>query len=215
MTTIKCYWEKLEILTRNWAKTGPQWVNALIFRYSYENSLGWCHETSLVPGIYRCGFENAIFNLVLACVNTLRPRQKGRHFPDDIFKCIFLFENVWIWIKISLKCVPKVRINNIPALVQIMAWHRIGDKPLSESMMVNLLTHICVTRPQWVNARIFLWKFPRLMPRDFTGDKSTLVEVMTWYHQATSNYLRQDWPISLSPDGVTKPQRVNVERWFH
>ena len=32
-----------------------------------------------------------------------------------------------------------------------MAWHRPGDKPLSEPMMVNLLTHICVTRAQWVN----------------------------------------------------------------
>ena len=41
-------------------------------------------------------------------------------------------------------------INNIPALVQIMAWRQLGDKPLSEPMMVLLLTHICVTRPQWV-----------------------------------------------------------------
>ena len=32
-----------------------------------------------------------------------------------------------------------------------MAWRRSGDKPLSEPMMVSLLTHICVTRPQWVN----------------------------------------------------------------
>ena len=32
-----------------------------------------------------------------------------------------------------------------------MAWCRSGDKPWSEPMMVNLLTHICVTRPQWVN----------------------------------------------------------------
>ena len=31
-----------------------------------------------------------------------------------------------------------------------MAWRRPGDKPLSELMMVSLLTHICVTRPQWV-----------------------------------------------------------------
>ena len=43
-------------------------------------------------------------------------------------------------------------INNILALVQMMAWRRAGDKPLSESMLVCLLTHICVTRPQWVNA---------------------------------------------------------------
>ena len=82
--------------------------------------------------------------------NTLRPRQDGRHFPDDHLKCIFLNENIWISLKISLKFVPDVRINKIPALVQIMAWRRPGDKPLSEPMMVSLLTHICVTRSQWV-----------------------------------------------------------------
>ena len=32
-----------------------------------------------------------------------------------------------------------------------MAWRRPGDKPLSEPMMASLLTHICITRPQWVN----------------------------------------------------------------
>ena len=85
------------------------------------------------------------------CVNTLRPRHNGRHFPDDTFKPIFLNENIRISIKISLKFVPKVPINNIPALVQIMAWRRSGDKPLSEPKMVSLLTHICVTRPQWVS----------------------------------------------------------------
>ena len=82
--------------------------------------------------------------------NTLRPRQDGGHFPDDVFKCIFLNENAWISIKISLRFVPKGPINNILALIQIMAWRRPGDKPLSEPMMVKLPTHICVTRPQWV-----------------------------------------------------------------
>ena len=86
-------------------------------------------------------------------VNTLRPRQDGRLFPDDIFKCIFLNENAWILLEILLKFVPKVQINNIPALVQIMAWRRSGDKPLSEPMMVSLLTHICITLPQWVNQK--------------------------------------------------------------
>ena len=84
-------------------------------------------------------------------VNTLRPRQNGRHFADDIFKRIFFNENVWIPIQISLKFVPKGPINNIPALDRIMAWPRPGDKPLSEPMMARLPTHICVTRPQWVN----------------------------------------------------------------
>ena len=68
---------------------------------------------------------------------------------DNIFKCIFLHENVWIAIKISLKFVAKFPINNIPALVQIMAWRRPGDKPLSETMTVSLLRHIIyVTWPQ-------------------------------------------------------------------
>ena len=82
--------------------------------------------------------------------NKLRPKQNGRHFADDIFKCIFLNEYVRISIKTSLKFVPRGPINNITALVQIMAWRLTGDKPLSEPMMVKLPTHICVTRPQWV-----------------------------------------------------------------
>ena len=57
-------------------------------------------------------------------------------------------ENVRNSINISLKFVPKGLINDIPSSVQIMAWRRPGDKPLSDPMIVNLLTHICVTRPQ-------------------------------------------------------------------
>ena len=72
-----------------------------------------------------------IANGMVCYINTLRPRQNGRHFADDVFKCIFLNGNLWISIKISLKFVPKGPINNIPALVQIMVWRRTGDKPLS------------------------------------------------------------------------------------
>ena len=68
-------------------------------------------------------------------VNILRQRQNGRHFADDIFKRMFLNENIWIPIEISLKFVPKGSIDNIPAL------------------MVNLPTQICTTRPQWVKIR--------------------------------------------------------------
>ena len=89
------------------------------------------------------GFYELSYLLVgsMCCVsiyfNTLRPSQVGRHFPDAIFKCIFLNENVWISIKISRNFVPKGPINNISALVQIMAWRRPGDKPWSEPMMVE------------------------------------------------------------------------------
>ena len=73
----------------------------------------------------------------LGLINTLRLRQKGRHFPDDIFKWIFLNENAWILINISLEFVPRGPINNIPTLVQVMAWGLTGDKPLSEQMMTQ------------------------------------------------------------------------------
>ena len=138
--------------------------------------------------------KNTDFMTGPAIFNTLRPRQNGRLFTDDTYKCIFLNKNVRISITISLKFVPKGLINNIPALVLIMAWHRPGDKPLSEAMMVRSLTHICVTRPQWVkwmvrsqgwlfiddvlgfmllkeNACILIWISPNLVPFDPTDNK--------------------------------------------
>ena len=96
----------------------------------------------------------------------------GRHFSDDIFKCLFLNENVLISIKISLKFVAKGQINNIPALVQIMAWCRPGDKPLSEPMMVVLPTHICVTRPPWVKG-LFMCVYPSGQAIIISGTGST------------------------------------------
>ena len=121
------------------------WLNKrskiqLIFRLC-NNSMISCLSWIVI----RCQW----FVLGLCFLNTLRPRQNGRHFADDIFKCIFLNENASIAIKISLKFVPKGPITNISALVQIMAWRRPDDKTLFEPMMVSLPTHICVTRPQW------------------------------------------------------------------
>ena len=68
----------------------------------------------------------------------------------NIFKCIFLNKNDKIPIPIAMKLVLRIPIDNKPALVQVMAWHQTGDKPLTEPMMVSLPTHICITRPQWV-----------------------------------------------------------------
>ena len=143
--------------------------------------------------------------------NTLRSRQNGRRFADDTFKRIFLNENGRISIQISLKFVPKGSINNIPALVQIMAWHRPGDKPLSEPMMVSLPTHICVTWPQWVKTNSFgfavaLFLFDTDSSKTLThcglvtpyGDRSgsTLALVTICYLTAPSHYLNQCWLIS-------------------
>ena len=93
-------------------------------------------------------FVSVFVGVVVLCFITLRPRQNGRHFPDAIFKWIFLNENVSISIDISLEFVTRGPINNIPTLVQVMAWRR----PLSEPMMLEYrriyaslgLNEICV-----------------------------------------------------------------------
>ena len=58
---------------------------------------------------------------------------------NDIFECILLNENDIITIRISLKFVPRSLIDNMPAVVWVMAWHRIGDKPLPEAMMTQFI----------------------------------------------------------------------------
>ena len=107
-----------------------------------------------VKGLHRSTSTCYMVVTNLVNFNTSKPRQNGRHFTDDIFKCIFFNEKVWISITLSLKFVPKGPITNIPTLVQIMVWRRPGDKPLSEPMMVSFLMHIYVTRPQWVNMQL-------------------------------------------------------------
>ena len=115
--------------------------------------LGWYTFYYTVTNARNLGFFDQNLGFVETIfINTFRPVQNGCLFIDNIFKCIVLNENVWILIGISLKFVPRGPINNIPALVQIMAWRLPGDKPLSEPLMLSLLMHICITRPQWVNS---------------------------------------------------------------
>ena len=56
--------------------------------------------------------------------------------PDGIFKCIFFYEIIPI--QISLKFVLKSPVDDKPAVVKVIAWHRPDDKPLPESMMAQL-----------------------------------------------------------------------------
>ena len=82
------------------------------------------------------------------CVNPLMTRRKRHHFAN-IFTCIFLNEKVLISIQIPLKFIPKCPINNIPALVQIMAWWQLtiirtndglGYRRVYSSLGLNQLT---------------------------------------------------------------------------
>ena len=115
-------------------------------------------------------------------VNTWRQRQDGRHFADDVFTCIFFNENCCILITFSLKYVRKGPIDDNRALVQIMAWRRSGDKPLSEPMTISLPTHICVTRLQWVKP-IAIWSWFKWsnLQQVFTFHTSSPA-VIQWYN---------------------------------
>ena len=89
-------------------------------------------------------------------INTSSWTQNGCHLADNIFKIIFLNEKKThcVLIEMSLKYVTKGAINNKPALVQMMAWHRTGDKPLSEPMTADVYWCIYVIWLQWDNV---LW----------------------------------------------------------
>ena len=89
--------------------------------------------------------------MALLGVNSFLLGQNDCRFADDIFRCIFEHQTFCLLIKISLKFFLRCSISNIPALFQIITLHRPGDKPLYEPNMVNLLTHICVTQPEWAN----------------------------------------------------------------
>ena len=82
----------------------------------------------------------------LNAVNSSLPWHNGRHFADDIFRCIFINEKFNIFIRISPKFVPKGSIADKLPLVQVMAWRRAGGKPLPEPMLAKQLTYICGTR---------------------------------------------------------------------
>ena len=131
------------------------------------------------------GYELTI-EILWQFLNSSRPRPNRRPIADHIFKCIFLNENELILPRISLKFVPKVRINNIPALVQIMAWRLPGYKPLFEPMMVSLLTHICVTRPQGVNFLGHKCSHIVTVQLSWLRGRLDICIVMAWLHQCPS-----------------------------
>ena len=92
----------------------------------------WRTEASITVVI--CSLLPARYQLTHLPLDTM-----GAILADDIFKCIFLNENVRISIQISLKFVPNGPIDNNSALVQVMAWRRTGDKRLPEAMLIQFI----------------------------------------------------------------------------
>ena len=134
-------------------------------------------------------FQNKMYKLAL-CKNRIHDDIISAHWGRDKSAAISQtpFSNAFSWMKmyefdwnLFLFDWNNVPINNIPAVVQIMAWRRSGDKPLSEPMMISLLTHICVTRPQWVNSMVT----GKCDCNSLPGPIKVRIRVTIWRHQAT------------------------------
>ena len=148
--------------------------------------------------------------------NTLKPIQDHRHFPKDILKCIFLNENVWISLKISLQF---VRINNTRALAEIMAWCRPGHKSLSGRPIASLLTHTCDTWPHWVNHYHYWYCFecfPLTNPLILQIFSSTRAIMIHFLSQQSPSFLLKFWWCQLSLKSPLNPfMWVGTSlRWF-
>ena len=161
----------------------PEWSTCILLLTTYLMYSDWNHDCK--P--YKLNTLD-LNNTETVTYHTLRPSQNGRHFADAIFECIFMNENVWISLKISLKFVLKVE------LTIFQHWFRwwLGDKPLSAHVMVNILTHISVTRPQWVKSRQF----------EFMNRRKRLTDIQ-WISPVMLTYLRSPsiWCCHYLPPG--------------
>ena len=108
-------------------------------------SIWWRHDETavedgtLVPNYMPRNMDFVVHALIAVnlWVNSSLPGQNGRHFADDILTCIFMNEKGCISIRISFQFVPKGPIDNMSALVQVMAWRRTGDKPLPDPRLTQ------------------------------------------------------------------------------
>ena len=87
------------------------------------------------------------------------------HFPEWIF-----------FIQISLKFIPNDTNNNSLALVQKLAWRRIGDKPLSELLIGYLIFIRWQTIPR-TNAYTFLHGTLKVEIKRYENNFKTFMEV--------------------------------------
>ena len=111
--------------------------------------MAWCFSTRASLAIV-LSMNSYVFSCLWS--HKMRLRKNGGSVAD-IFKYMFLKANCCILIQISQKFVPVDPICNKSALVQVMAWHGEGDKPLPELLLTNICVIIGVNRPQWVNLK--------------------------------------------------------------
>ena len=85
------------------------------------------------------------------------PLNKMAAISQMIFSDAFLWMNFFcILIKISLKFVLRSLIDNNPTLVNIVAWRRIGNKPLCEPMVTLFNNAFMHHQGRWAKMQLLL-----------------------------------------------------------
>ena len=144
--------------------------------------------------------------MVDSWLNSYPRGQKGRLFADDILRCIFVNEIYNILIKISLKVVSKGPTGNDPALV--LAWLRIGDKPLSEPILtrftdayVRHYLEMSKSNLRYINILHFNLKSITLNTKQL-GQNRHLLRDQTfsrWLHSPGTKFRLSQWSWNYAP----------------
>ena len=209
-------------LTDTWTRsttlcgiTKAQWVNELI---SNEDALpvkthfrsccskmseDFClHSGSVCHLLSQAAFCQACTPM-LGGLNSSPPGQNGRHFTGDIFKSIFLNENVSISILISLKFVPNGLIDNTAALVWVMTWRWTGDKPLPEPMLTHF-TEVGWGSPKWkLNTMPQMQQSVLTLVMTLTLDfQGQIFNSFDHVHDLDYVFSRSNFQIAVSPEWV-------------
>ena len=104
--------------------------------------------------------------------------KNGPHFANEIFKLNFLYEGCGTLTQISMKFVPMGPVDNILALVQKMAWRRIGAPIYIRTNYGLVYGHFCVTK------RCFFFHNNQRDLAKFRGTLSINILSITVCHEA-------------------------------
>ena len=115
-----------------------------------------------------CGFATQ------GITNTARLNQNGLSFPENIFKCIFFNESIKLSINIPLKFAPNKQYSSNGSDND---WHRLGDQPSPQPMVVNLLMHIFTTLPLELMPFGLRWTKPGYKSNIMTGSNRHYITV--------------------------------------
>ena len=120
--------------------------NEIIWNFCNRNAVTFSEARWLLHMTRFISFPKATSNLWP--FNTLRSRQNGIHFPDDIFKCIFMNNKFCILIPLLMRFAPKGQVINKSALVPVIAWHQPTKNSLITAVIFSEFAHlflVCIT----------------------------------------------------------------------